>query len=217
MWSRTDGLGAILAAATDLEAGESLSALGGEPLLALAAVDAGEAREAVRDLRLGAPILVGIDEAGDLPGEAASVFDVLLTTAPSPPRPWIDVGAAGVEAMVSMLRANVARCPAAAAVFATVLRLGEGMDFDRALTLESMAYSTLLGGKEFRDWRSGHPPRLRPAQDAPMVRIDRRDDVCMITLARPNARNAIGARLRDELTEALRLARLDLSIESGSN
>ncbi len=34
----------------------------------------------------------------------------------------------------------------------------------------------------------------------------------MITLARPAARNAIGARLRDDLTAALRLARLDPSI-----
>jgi enoyl-CoA hydratase/carnithine racemase len=212
MWSRADGLDAIRTAAIDPEIGEALSALGGEPLVVVCVSDVDAVREAARSLRPGAPILIGVGEASHTPDGVADVFDILLTTAPHPPRPWVGVGATGVEAAVSDLRAVAARCPLAAAVFASVLRLGEGLDFDGALMLESLAYSTLLGGREFRAWRTARPPRSRETSDAPSVRLERRDDTCIITLARPGARNAIGARLRDELTEALRLVRLDPSI-----
>jgi hypothetical protein len=213
MWSRADGLDAILAAAIDPENGEDLSALGGKPLAVLSVTDADAVREAANSLRPGAPILVGVDEAGHTPDGVGDVFDILLTTAPRPRRPWVEVGAAGLEAALSGLSAVAASYPAAAAVFATVLRMGDRLDFDGALALESLAYSTLLGGREFRAWRAARPPRRRETtSSAPWVRLERRNEVCIVTLARPEARNAIGARLRDELTEALRLVRLDLSI-----
>jgi len=212
MWPRADGLDAILTAAIDPENGEDLSALGREPLVVVCVSDVDVVREATQGLRSGAPILVGVDEAGRTPDDVADVFDILLTTRAQPPRPWAGVGETGVEAAVSGLRAVAARCPIAAAVFTTVLRMGDQLDFDGALALESLAYSTLLGGAEFRAWRAARPPRSRETGDAPWVRLERREDVCVITLARPGVRNAIGARLRDELTQALRLARLDPSI-----
>ena len=212
MWSRADGPGAILAAAIDLDAGEDLSALGGDPLLAIAVEDVGQLREAAGGLRAGAPILVGVDESGDTPAGAADVFDILLTTAARPPRPWVAAGPLGIEGALSLLRNTTATCPTASAVFATVLRLGDQLDFEGALTLESLAYSTLLGGREFRAWRAANPPRSRKTDDAALVRLRRDGEVCVITLTRPAARNAIGARLRDELTQALRLVRLDPSL-----
>ena len=212
MWSRADELDALLSAAIDLEGGEDLSALGGEPLAAFAVSDAAGVSAAAASLRSGAPILVGVDEAGALPDGMADVFDVLLTTAPCAPRPWVEVGGTGADGTLAILRDTAARCPVAAAVFATVLRVGERLDFDGALTLESLAYSTLLGGREFRAWRAAHPARSRKTAEPPIVRIERSGEVGVITLARPDARNAIGAQLRDELTDALRLVHLDTSI-----
>ncbi|WP_332772149.1 enoyl-CoA hydratase/isomerase family protein [Phenylobacterium sp.] len=203
---------AILAAALDPEGGEALSALGGEPLVVVSVEDSGRLRQAAASLRAGAPILVGVDEAGRTPDGVADVFDIVLTTAVQPPRPWVSVGDRGVESVLSALRGTVQGNPAAAAVFATVLRLGDQLDFEGALTLESLAYSALLGGADFRTWRAGRPVRQRPVSDTPQVRLERRDDALVITLARPEARNAVGARLRDELTQALRLARLDPSV-----
>ena len=213
MRPQADALTAILTAAVDPEGGEDRSALGGAPMMVLAAEDAPALREAAADLRAGAPILVGVDADGRLPDGAAEAFDVLLTTAETPPWPWVAVGAAGIDAAVTGLQATATRCPAAAAVFAIVLRLGDQLDFEGALAVESLAYSTLLGGREFRAWRDANPARDRPAGgDAPWVRLERDGDRLAVVLARPASRNAVGARMRDELTAALRLARLDPSI-----
>ena len=212
MRPRAEALSELLAAAVDAEGAETLSALGGRPLSVVAVDDGAAVRAAAADLRAGAPILVGVDEAGVIPDGVIDVFDILLTTAPGPPRPWVGVSAGGMAEALSAIDATAARCPAAAAVFATVLRLGDQLDFEGALTLESLAYSALLGGRDFRAWRAARPARDRQAADGPLVRLERHDEVCVITLARPGARNAIGARLRDELTDALRLARLDPSM-----
>ena len=212
MRPRADSLSELLAASVDAEGAEAWSALGGRPMAVVAVEDAAAIGEAVADLRAGAPILVGVDEVGAVPDGVADLFDVLLTTAPRPPRPWVGVASGGMAEALSALDATTTRCPAAAAVFATVLRLGDQLDFEGALTLESLAYSTLLGGRDFRGWREGRPAREREIAQGPLVRLERHDEVCVITLARPEARNAIGARLRDELTDALRLARLDPSM-----
>lgn len=207
-----EALSDLLAAAVDAEAGEALSALGGRPLAVVAVQDAGVLRTAAGDLRAGAPILVGVDEAGAAPDDVDDIFDILLTTAERPPRPWVGVGPDGMAKALSDIEGTATRSPVAAAVFATVLRMGDKPDFEGALTLESLAYSTLLGGRDFRTWRAGRPARARAISAGPLVRLERHDEVCVITLARPEARNAIGARLRDELTDALRLARLDPSM-----
>ncbi len=212
MRPRSEGLDAILTAAIDPEGGEALSALGGEPLVAIPVDDAPRAREAAASLRSGAPILVGLDEDGRMPHGVAGVFDVLLTTATDPPRPWVNVGSGGAQEAVSILRGTASRNPAAATVFAAVLKLSDQLDFEGALTVESLAYSALLGGRDFRAWRASRPPRARAEPEGSLVRFERAEDAAVITLARPAARNAIGARLRDDLTAALRLARLDPSI-----
>jgi hypothetical protein len=210
---QADGLGALLAAAVDAEAGEDLSALGGAPLLVLPTQDAAQAAAIADRLRPGAPILVGVDLAGRTPDGCEAAFDILLTTAAHPPRPWVGVGAEGVDSPIATLRAAAAASPAAAAIFATVLRLGDQLDFEAALAVESLAYSALLGGKAFRAWRTARPARTRDGEGGPFVRLDRDGALATVTLTRPAARNAIGARVRDELTDALRLIALDPSIE----
>lgn len=212
MRPQADGLTGLLAAAVDPEAGEALSALGGQPLVVVETDDAEALATVFGELRSGAPILVGIDPGGRLPQGVAGLFDILLTSADRPPAPWVGVGLDGMAAAIADLGVTARACPAAAAVFATVLRLGDALDFEGALAVESLAYSALLGGSEFRAWRTARPARERLAVDGPLLRLERRDDTTIITLARPQARNPIGARMRDELTEALRLVRLDPSM-----
>jgi len=74
-----------------------------------------------------------------------------------------------------------------------------------ALVAESVVYSLLQSGPDFAAWRDGHP--ATPADDdAPRVRVDQRDGVTDVVLTRPQRHNALDARLRDQLFDALRAA-----------
>jgi enoyl-CoA hydratase/carnithine racemase len=113
-----------------------------------------------------------------------------------------------------MLRTAAQANPHAALVLAEVLRAASP-DFTAALGLESFAYSTLLGGREFAAWLTRRGPRpLPPPAPQPPVLVERSMDTLGITLNRPERRNAYGREMRDELVEALRLAVLDSSIST---
>jgi hypothetical protein len=160
---------------------------------------------------LGAAIVIGVDEQGKAP-EASDIFDVVLTTASSPPRPWVQVQsiANALESLSAAVKAN----PHAAVTLAQVLRAQRTVSFDAALLIESFAFSSLLGGSEFRRWHAGasrEPPAL---EVGPAVLVERDGDTLRISLARPGNDNALTAELRDQLVEALREARLDDSIET---
>jgi enoyl-CoA hydratase/carnithine racemase len=81
-----------------------------------------------------------------------------------------------------------------------------------ALTVESFAYSMLLGGGEFRDWRKEHPLVPRQVQTNERVRFTRNGDTAVIELANPARHNAIDARMRDALCEALHAAADDPTV-----
>ena len=79
--------------------------------------------------------------------------------------------------------------------------------------MESFAYSMLLGGAEFRRWLPAWWPPAPPMVQDPAL-IDRdANDMLRVTLNRPQRRNAYGRQLRDALTDALRVALLDPSLE----
>lgn len=187
----------------DLETRLSFSALGERPL-------------AVRDVAAGVsptgpsgPILIGVDRVSALPA-AGDAWDILLTTAPRAPRPWVSVP--DIDSALAAIEATVARTPIASGVAAQVVRTGEGLSFEAALIIESLAYSTLLGGQEFRRWRSDTPRSPNTDEDGPPVRIERAGDVLKIVLTRPKKRNALSAAMRDGLCDALGLAALDPGI-----
>lgn len=81
--------------------------------------------------------------------------------------------------------------PQAATVLAGLLRWSGSLRVPHALDAESLAYSTLLGGDEFRRWldRRGARPLPPPASAEPVVVI-RDGDELRITLNRPERRNA---------------------------
>jgi enoyl-CoA hydratase/carnithine racemase len=153
-------------------------------------------------------IVVGIDREGALP-PAPDACDLLLTTAPSPPRPWVGLTPEGFDEALARLDAAVARHPLAATALVQVLRTGRNLAFDEALVLESAVYSTLLGGEEFRAWRRARPARKTRPEPATRVGFDRDEATVVLTLARPMRRNAFDAAMRDALVEALRSAAAD--------
>jgi enoyl-CoA hydratase/carnithine racemase len=106
----------------------------------------------------------------------------------------------------------VAGSPQASLALAQVLRATETLPPHAALDVESFAYSTLLGGLEFRRWLERRGPRsLPPPADSPVL-VDRSAGLLRITLNRPERRNAYGRELRDRLVDALRVPLLDPSI-----
>ncbi|HEY6787378.1 MAG TPA: enoyl-CoA hydratase/isomerase family protein [Trebonia sp.] len=146
--------------------------------------------------------------AAEVPG-AANVPGA--TDGPAVPREVVavrDPGAAARE-----LQEATARDPQAALVLGQVLRASGGLPAAAALDVESFAYSMLLGGAEFRRWLAGNGGRPLPPMVADPVLIDRDGDVLRVTLNRPQRRNAYGRQLRDALTDALRVALLDPSLE----
>ena len=164
--------------------------------------------------RLDAPevapgvVLLGLHRTGARPQEIPDRFDILLSTDPDAPRPWAAVTAQAADAAVDELRAAVARTPIAAAVAAQVLRTSADLAWEAALVVESLAYSMLLSGGEFRAWRAGTPVRGRPSTGR-RVELARKDGALLVTLVRAEARNAVDARMRDQLVEALEFALID--------
>jgi enoyl-CoA hydratase/carnithine racemase len=128
-----------------------------------------------------------------------------------PPRPCVALP--DPEAAARSLQAAAAQCPQACLVLSQVLRASAGLDVRSALNVESFAYSTLLGGAEFRRWLGGRPARaVPPTGPEPAVLTKRDDGSLRVTLNRPARRNAYSRELRDALVEALLVPVLDETI-----
>ncbi|MFF4113193.1 enoyl-CoA hydratase/isomerase family protein [Streptomyces sp. NPDC001714] len=212
---------------TDLAAGAAdadLLVTHAEPSRPLTVVDldpvtpptAADLEQAVRRARAGERLLVGrtVRPVPDCPETLLSALDLTLVRAPRDR--LLTTDAAGHPATVAVtdpaaeaefLRARAAEQPQAALVLHQVLRMTGQLSVPHALDLESLAYSTLLGGAGFAGWLAARGPRPAPprATGDPVV-VRREDDVLRITLDRPERRNAHGAELRDALVAALDIA-----------
>lgn len=178
---------------SDLLGEETFSPLSGSPLLLLAP---GEPVPA------GA-ITVLVDREGLLPEVDPVPYDALVTTRAGAPSPWVSVSEARLAAQLLTVQAAAARAPVATALLAQVLRKGEGLAFDLALELESLAYSVLLGGGEFALWLQGRSSVEAGVQADDPVHYARDGNMVTLTLASPGNRNAMTALMRDALFEAL--------------
>jgi hypothetical protein len=189
---------------------EEASVFGKGPLIVVNTVDV--ARVADRGAELGASILICVDETGNAP-QVSDGFDVYLTTMPAPPKPWVQVQS--IAEAVETLQNTVAANPNAAVALVQVLRAQDGLPFEAALHVESFAYSALLGGAEFRRWRTANPKKNEePSGHGSAVLLERDENILRIELARPDNGNALTAEMRDALVEALRVARTEVSIEA---
>ena len=125
------------------------------------------------------------------------------------------VGAPDRARSLDELVEAVSRSPEAAVVLVQVLRCGEHRSTDEALLYESLAYSTLQGGRTFAAWLEQRGVRELPGEaDQRFISLSREEGTLTITLDRPARRNALGARMRDQLCEALDLAAADRSVEA---
>ena len=126
----------------------------------------------------------------------------------------VDVAVAA-EDDAAQLADAIARNPIAAMVLVRLLRHNERASVADGLFAESLAYSSLQHGAEFRAWLATRKPRpARAEPDAPATLLQRDGDRLRITLNRPHKRNAYSAGLRDALCEALALAVEDTSVRS---
>ncbi|MDB5445614.1 MAG: hypothetical protein JWQ97_931 [Phenylobacterium sp.] len=154
-------------------------------------------------------VRVGVHRAGPPPAGDIEAFDILLSADPDAPRPWVGIAPERLDETLAHLHAVTADQPAAATVAAQVLRMTLSLGFEDALALESLGYSMLLASERFRAWRAATPVRDRGDADQPRVAVSRDDQGISIRMTRPGARNAVDARMRDALFEALEFARLD--------
>lgn len=158
-------------------------------------------------------VLVGVRTGEPLDEQWHDLVAALnLTLTPvgeqDPPRPCVALPDPAEAA--SSLQAMAAACPRACLVLSQVLRASAGLDVRSALNVESFAYSTLLGGAEFRRWLDSRPARpVPPPGPDPAVLTERDGGVVRVTLNRPERRNAYSRELRDALVEVLLVPALD--------
>lgn len=114
-------------------------------------------------------------------------------------------------ASLAAVERQVLAAPRAAAVAVQLLRMVPQLPDLAALDAESLAYATLQGSAEHRDWLA----RRSEAVPQPEGRIEmKRDDGLLeIILSRPAAGNAIDREMRDGLALAMSLALLDQTVE----
>lgn len=134
---------------------------------------------------------------------AGDDFDILLCSDPNAPRPFVYVPGDRIDQTTAVLAETVAQFPLASTLLAQLLRTGEGVTFEAAIFLESLGYSTLLGGPEFARWRNANPARKESEKEGLFVRSEVRDESIIITLARKHVHNAFNTAMRDQLADAL--------------
>lgn len=126
--------------------------------------------------------------------------------------PWqVAVADPGREA--AALASAVAAAPVAAATLVQLLRLTADAPVREGLVAESLAYSTLLAGAEFRRWCAARPPAPGALPSSHPVLLEREGARLSVVLNRPERRNAFSRQLRDGLVEALDLVHADPTIE----
>lgn len=121
---------------------------------------------------------------------------------PEPARVSLDLVAADDDAADRSL-AGFQRAPLAAVAAALMIRTRRpDGDVFAGLVAESTTYSALQAGPEFRRWLAGRDA-VAADDTEPRLRVERRERVTEIVLTRPAKHNAVDARMRDALYEAL--------------
>jgi hypothetical protein len=136
---------------------------------------------------------------------------VLAPTSATYDRSWLSLGDVVLtrDDDLSAIVANVEAHPRAAVALALLLRGQARRSLEDGLVAESAVYSMLQAGPEFAAWRATRPVRAHPDDDGDRVRVARSGSTLRISLTRAAVRNALDARMRDEILDALRVALVD--------
>lgn len=147
-------------------------------------------------------IFVGVVSRAGPETRPPGCIDVLLAAEGAPDASgW--VAGPDLETTLDAIATSCDHNPDAALGLVHLLRAAEGLPVGNALVAEAATYSMLLGGPEFRRWRSSQAPRSTHPTKHPVV-TEYFDDRCTITLNRPEVHNAYNAAMRDSLIEVLR-------------
>jgi Enoyl-CoA hydratase/isomerase len=157
-------------------------------------------------------VVVGVAQRPTGPAPAGVDVALSARSVGAAPRGWVAVDDPYAE--LDRLSFCVDATPHAAVALTQVLRLGGGLDTGEALSVESLAYSALQCSPAFATWLASAPTRgaRTVPEPQPAVLVERLGDVLRLTLNRPQVRNAVDRRLRDELCEALAVACADPSL-----
>ncbi len=197
-FSPLTGSGLLVVDFRDFEAAELLDDdRGAHGRRATAAFEDGPVAPQLMHLPCPTVALVGSDKAVEAP--ALDRFDTV-----------VDVGAD-----LERIAATARRMPIASTALVQLLRHGRTLDLHEALIAESLVYSTLQAGPEFRRWLEEEAPAGAelPEDRASPVLVERCGERLDIRFNRPDRHNAFNAAARDALCEALTLALGDDSIE----
>jgi Enoyl-CoA hydratase/isomerase len=184
-----------------------------------AALAAPEASDALSDPE-GSVVVVALDDRASatttpVPAALATLPAVVVgtsTTASPAGAELVDVVVPPDGDELDATVAAVTATPRAATALALVLRGSEARSVADGLQLESAVYGTLQAGPEFAAWRATHavhPPR---PEVGPAVAVHRDGDRLDLVLNRPAVRNALDARMRDELVAGLAIAASDPTV-----
>jgi enoyl-CoA hydratase/carnithine racemase len=148
-------------------------------------------------------------------GLPAVIVRVSATAAPAddPLAPLVDVVVPSDGPDLAAIEDTVRAAPLAATALVLLLRGAADRSVEAGLVAESSVYSTLQAGPEFAAWRAGQPFAPHPASATPTVLAERHGGALEVVLNRPEVRNALNARLRDELCEALAVAVEDPGVD----
>ncbi|GAA3204925.1 enoyl-CoA hydratase-related protein [Actinocorallia longicatena] len=167
----------------------------------------------------GGAVVVRLDGAEPEPphGTVAALGSlpliVIAVGAPGPGwRNLADVIVPAGDPVLEEIIGTVEARPVAATSLAVLLRGQEHRPVPEGLAAESAVYSALQAGPEFAAWRRTRPVRERPQRKGPRVLVERDGDVLLLTLDRPEVRNAVDAALSEELVEACAVAAADPTI-----
>lgn len=119
------------------------------------------------------------------------------------------------EVEAGLMIAAIQQSPIAATVLVQLLRAAETLPINAALTAESLAYSTLQAGPEFKRWldinRAASPAVA--TDEGPAVLMTRDADTLCLELNRASNHNGMTVEMRDALVEAMQLVLADSSIQ----
>lgn len=190
----------------------------GEPLvlvdLDLPVRAADDVAAAARAARSASAVVVGMAEGRVEPLLWPVTDELAFTLVGSPAVRRSEVSTDDIETSAVVLTAAAAASPCAAVTLNEVLRLTATCATQRGLVAESLAYSMLLAGNEFRRWLAARPARAVPDRPAAPVLLSRENDVLAVTINVPERRNAFSVAVRDGLIDAFDLAVLDTTIRS---
>jgi enoyl-CoA hydratase/carnithine racemase len=163
--------------------------------------DVHAAAEAIRD---ALPIVVGI--AADAAVVAPDLLDALDLTLATEGADPMAVPVEEPRVAFNQLSDAVAAAPQAAIVLNQLLRSTAELDVRAGLAAEAAAYSTLLAGPEYGAWLTKHGGPHDIARSEEPVRVERSGEQVVITMSRPERRNALDVTMREALVEALAIA-----------